>query len=257
MPDGIYKYFIIREREIPQIMRACKESLGEYEKKSQELRDKYGIHKFMIYRNAARSERARKRGIDDPSEHMDVLVLFRKTDADRNIEEKIKKQPEDRENLKKELKNTQRRAHPGFTSVNGYNGLSGDGYALYKVDLRKGDGKEIFMEFIELHRLNPDDTKPYQYIANCFGLQHTLVPNRCDSVKNRFAYYDTFGERKDTEAGVCWLFAVPVRSAEYARIARVDGIRGLQDDFTVSSPAEEISQEEYLRLRCADAHAGQ
>ena len=90
MAEPIYRYFSVMESDIPHVLKACTESLGEYERRSAELREKHGIHKFMIYRNAARSEKARRRGADDPAEHMDVLVLFRKTDHEKQVEAMLK-----------------------------------------------------------------------------------------------------------------------------------------------------------------------
>ena len=249
MSGRIYRYFRIYEREISQIIEACKESLREYRQRSEELTSKYGIHKFMIYRNATRSERACKRGIDDPAEHMDVLVLFTKTDTDKQTETEIKSDPEKAEALKAKLKKTQRSRHPGFTSVSGSTG-SGDNFMLYKIDLRKREGKDIFKEFMDLYALNPEDTKPYQYIADCFGLQCSLVPNIPAKTKSKFSYYETFEDRFGQGAGAYWLFAVPVYSQRYARAAGQDSSRptGLKDSFVPAPPAEEIEREEYLEL---------
>lgn len=248
MPESIYRYFAVRESDIPQVITACEDSLGEYERRSQELRERHGIHKFMIYRNAARSEKARKRGIDDPAEHMDVLVLFKKTEDEKQTEAQLK---EADENDRKRIKQMQKDFHPGFTSVNGSAGKVDPDYILYKVDLRKREGKETFTEFMDLHSLNPDDKRPYQYIAECFGLQHTLVANRSERGRSRYAYYDTYGERIGTGTGTQWIFAVPVYSSVYAASVghSSDTPRGLRDNFAVPAPVVEISEEEFRLIR--------
>lgn len=248
MAEPIYRYFSVMESDIPHVLQACTESLGEYERRSKELREKHGIHKFMIYRNAARSEKARRRGADDPAEHMDVLVLFKKTDHEKQIEAMLKS-ADDSE--RKNIKQIQKNFHPGFTSVNGSAGKTDPDYILYKVDLRKREGKEVFAEFMELHVLNPDDRKPYQYIADCFGLQHTLVPNRSGRSRSKYAYYDTYGERVGEGTEACWIFAVPVYSPEFASLSGhgSDSLRGLREDFIPSDPVRELTEEEFRSLR--------
>lgn len=249
MSVGIYRYFRIYERKIPQIIQACRESLGEYSQRSAELMSKYGIHKFTIYRNATRSGRACKRGVDDPAEHMDVLVLFAKTEDERKMESEIKANPERAEALKAKLKKVQRSSHPGFTSVSG-NTAVGDDFAIYKIDLRKREGKGIFREFMDLYALNPEETKPYQYIAQCFGLQCSLVPNIPAKTKSKFSYYETFGERFGQDPDAYWLFAVPVHSQQYAKMSGQDplGPTGLKDSFQPVFPVEEIDRGEYLKF---------
>lgn len=251
MANIIYRYFKIQEYDIPQIIEACNKTLEKYNTVSDELLTKYGIHKFMIYRNATRSERARKRGIVDPAEHMDVLVLFKKTDVDRVAEAEIESDNSNREFLKTKLKKTQRKARPGFTSVNSSSALLGDDYMLYKIDLRKREGKDIFNEFIELYKLNPDELKPYQFIANCFNIQNTLVPNKSIKASSKYSYYETFGERLGDGFNAFWIFAVPIYSKRFASIAGHgdDEPRGLPENFVVSAPMEEIERAEYLQLR--------
>lgn len=251
MTSEIYRYFKVDECEIPQIISACEITLGKYKEMSEKLSEKYGLYKFMIYRNSGRSERARKRGVSDPSEHMDVLVLFKKTDEDRNAEAEIGATFENKESLRSKFKKTQRKAHPGFTSLNGSGNLLGDDYMLYKIDLRKREGKEIFDEFIELYKLNPEELKTSQFIANCFDIQFTLVPNRSDKETAKFAYYETFGERIGDGHDASWIFAVPVYSKVYTSVAgnSNEDPLGLTEDFYVSPPFEEICKDEYLELR--------
>ena len=135
--------------------------------------------------------------------------------------------------------------------MNGSAGKTDPDYILYKVDLRKREGKEVFAEFMELHTLNPDDRKPYQYIAECFGLQHTLVPNRSMRSRSKCAYYDTYGERVGEGNSACWVFAVPVYSTEFAAMAGhgIDSPRGIQEDYNAPDPVKELSEEEFRSLR--------
>lgn len=249
MPGDIYRYFRIYERDISQIIGACDEDLREYREKSEEILSKYGLYKYMIYRNAIRSERARKRGIDDPAEQMDVLVLFKRNEYEIKTEAAVKASPEKAESLKAKLKKKQKVSHPGFTSVSGASSLLNNDYTLYKVDLRKREGKEIFSEFMELYALNPEDIKPYQYIAKCFGLQHSLVPNIPAKAKSRFSYYETYGERFGTGTGAYWLFAVPVHSPKYAAMAHSEASSsGLGEDYSPQFPVAELDREEYTKL---------
>lgn len=217
MEHNPFRYFYIKRTgtgsDLTQATeRRFYEEHGKYLEQESELKRKYSIVRYFIFKNHTRYVKACQKLIDtDFKNSLDMIATF-----------------------------TTDNLPDGFTTIDLGEGKDKAqeelrGLNMFKIDLRTKKGRKIFDEFFEMRNGETgEDKRLGEYVVNNFGLYHVLVPYNVGEIKE--VYNTIITQRSDI-----WLVACP------RHLQTIMGKpKGLSEDYIAELPVVEISKEEYI-----------
>lgn len=222
-----FRYFYIKrtgtDSELTQeIELRFQEENSKFLRRESELKRKYGIIRYFIFKNHTRYIKACKKLLDEDFKYsLDMIATF----AANKIPD-------------------------GFTTIDlgeGKNKAQEElqGLNMFKIDLRTKKGRQIFDEFFEMRNGETGEDKQLgEYVVNGFGLYHVLVPYHIGDIKE--VYNTIITEKRDL-----WLVACPRLLP-----TTIGEPKGLSDDYIAELPVVEITKREYInKLREPEAES--